>query len=235
MRTSRYLILATSTALLASIAPYASAQVVTSGGEVTGMSQKNVVDHILTADSIQIEMAQLAASRTKNANVRDFANQLVTDYRAQVDEFQKLAAKPTIGRAKGASDSAGARGARALAELKAASDSTFDRAFVTGQIDSYKQEIAQLKALRAATTDPDLQKSIDQSSSTLEAHLARAQTVAGQITMPPAPADSAAKKPPTAPADSAATKPTTTPAGVTAKKPPTAPADSVVKKPPTAR
>ena len=223
MRTSRYLILATSTALLASVAPYAHGQVVTSGGEVTGMSQKNVVDHILTADSVEIEMAQLAASRTKNANVRDFANLLVTDYRKQLDEFQKIAAKPSIGRAKGAADSAGARGMRELAQLKATSDSAFDRAFVTGQIDSYKQEIAQIKALRAATTDPELQQNIDQITPMLEAHLARAQTVAGQLSMPPADS-TAAKKPPTAPsADSAAAKkpPTTHPADSTAKKPPT--------------
>jgi len=110
-----------------------------------------------------------------------------------------------------------------LAQLKATSDSAFDRAFVTGQIDSYKQEIAQIKALRAATTDPELQQNIDQITPMLEAHLARAQTVAGQLSMPPADS-AAAKKPPTAPsADSAAAKkpPTTHPADSTAKKPPT--------------
>ena len=89
MRTSRYLILATSGAMLASVAPYVSAQVVTaSGGEVTGMSQKNVVDHLITADSIEIQTAQLAASRTKNANVRDFANMLVADHQKDLANLQ---------------------------------------------------------------------------------------------------------------------------------------------------
>jgi len=222
MRTSHYLFLATSTALLASVAPYAHAQVVTaSGGEVTGMSQKNVVDHLITADSIEIETAQLAASRTKNANVREFANMLVADHRKDLDSLQKIAAKPAIGRARGAADSVGVQGARELADLKAmTSDSAFDRAFVTDEINSHKQEIARLKALRAATTDPELQKNIEQSAATLEAHLARAQAVAGQLSTPPAPADSAAKKPPMAPKDSTAKKPPTTPTDSTAKKPP---------------
>jgi putative membrane protein len=236
MRTSHYLFLATSTALLASVAPYAHAQVVTaSGGEVTGMSQKNVVDHLITADSIEIETAQLAASRTKNANVREFANTLVADHRKDLDNLQQFAAKPAIGRAKAASDSVGVQGMRELAALKAiTSDSAFDRAFVNDQIESHKQEIAQLKALRAATTDPELQKSIDESAATLQAHLARAQTVAGQLSTPPAPADSAAKKPPTPATDSTAKNPATPPADSVTTKSTTTPA-GVVKKPPTTR
>lgn len=255
MHTSRYLMFATSTALLASVAPHARAQVTASGGEVVGMSQKNVVDHMLTADSIEIEEAQLAVSRTKNASVRDLANLLITDHRKNLDELQKIAAKPSIGRAKGAGDTVGAHGARVLAQLNATtSDSAFDRAFVTEQVDSHKQEIDQLKKLRAATADPDLQKNIDQTVTTLEQHLARAQMVAGQLATP-AP-DTMAKRPPVAPSapnaaaapDSATKQPAataTTPtqptaAGVTTKQASGADsttkhapvADSTAKKPP---
>ena len=177
----------------------AAAQVTTtSGGDVTMFSQKNLVNHLIVGDSIEIEMAQVAASRTQNAAVKDFANQLVTDHKAHLEQLNKFAASASIGREASASDTAGTHLAGLLAGLKTMpADSTFDRAFVQEQIEHHQATIDGLKSMRSAAKDAELQKDIDATLPILEKHLSSAQQLASQLGKP---ADAPALKP-----DSAAT------------------------------
>jgi putative membrane protein len=172
----------------------AAAQVTTtSGGDVTMFSQKNLVNHLIVGDSIEIEMAQVAASRTQNAAVKDFANQLVTDHKAHLEQLNKFAASASIGREASASDTAGTHLAGLLAGLKTMpADSTFDRAFVQEQIEHHQAAINGLKSMRTAAKDAELQKDIDATIPILEKHLSSAQQLASQLGKP---ADAATQKP----------------------------------------
>ena len=167
-------------------ASIAAAQVTTtSGGDVTMFSQKNLVNHLIVGDSIEVEMAQLAASRTQNAAVKDFANQLVTDHKAHLEQLNKFAASASIGREAKTSDTTGTHLAGLLAGLKTMpADSTFDRAFVQEQIEHHQATINGLKSTRASATDAELQKDIDATLPILEKHLATAQQLASQLGKP---------------------------------------------------
>jgi putative membrane protein len=167
-------------------ASVAAAQVTTtSGGDVTMFSQKNLVNHLIVGDSIEVEMAQLAASRTQNAAVKDFANQLVTDHKAHLEQLNKFAASASIGREANTADTTGTHLAGLLAGLKTMpADSTFDRAFVQEQIEHHQAAINGLKSTRASATDAELQKDIDATLPILEKHLATAQQLASQLGKP---------------------------------------------------
>ena len=179
----------------------AAAQVTTtSGGDVVTFSQKNLVNHMIVGDSIEIQMAQLAASRTQNAAVRDFANQLITDHQAHLAKLNTLAGKSDIGREANPSDTSGAHLAGELASLKSmAADSGFDRAFVQDQLEHHQATISSLKAMRPAAKDDDVQHDIDATLPILEKHLSTAQQLAAQLNKPSgAPAatpEAATKKP----------------------------------------
>src|SRR5262245_57050435 len=137
MRAIRTSILLTAAAILVTPNARALAQVkvTTSAGDVVIFNQKNLADHLITVDSVALETAQLAAKRTQNVAVRDFATMLVTDYTARLQAARKAAAEDDVGRQASASDTAGAVGIRALTSLNAMpADSTFDRAFVREQI-----------------------------------------------------------------------------------------------------
>ncbi len=178
---------------------HAQAKVTTSAGDVATLSQKYVVHHMIVGDSLELEAAQLAATKTQNAAVRDLANALATDNRAHLDNLRKLAAKSDLGREANAADSSAASSAREYAQLQSTADAAFDQAFVNGQIENHTREIAALKTLRASVKDNDLQQDIDAALPVIERHLAQAKTVAAQLG---APADAAKK-----PADAAADKP----------------------------
>jgi putative membrane protein len=157
----------------------ARAQVVTSsGGEVSGTLQKKIVDRMIVSDSIEIEMARLATSRTKNPAVRDLATLLVSGHRAHLDTLHKLALSPDVGRA---ADSESASDVRALERLQSMpADSAFDRAFVDAEVQLHQQTIDNLKKWRTVATNPALQQDIDHTIPLLESHLARAQAVAAK-------------------------------------------------------
>jgi predicted outer membrane protein len=184
MRMHRLLI-AASTAFAASVVTSEAArgQVVTAaGGEVTKFTQKNIVDRLIVDDSLEVEMARFAAGQTKNAAVREFANLLVTDNGAHIDALRKLADVPDIGRMAPSGDSSSAKDARRFAQMRAMpADSTFDRAFVTDQVQRLQRASDNLKKWRAAATSPVLQADIDRALPVVEAHLARAQSLAAQF------------------------------------------------------
>jgi predicted outer membrane protein len=183
---------------------HAQAKVTTSAGDVATLSQKHVVNHLIVGDSLELEAAQLAASRSQNAAVKDLANAIATDNRTHLENLRKLASKSDLGREANPADTAVAS---AYAQLQSAgADAAFDQAFLNSQIESHTRQIAALKAARASVTDTDLQQDIDAALPVIERHLEQAKAVAAGLAAPAA----AAKKPATdsaaanAPADKAA-------------------------------
>jgi putative membrane protein len=181
MLTHRRFVAATSLALSVTMAFPARAQVVASAGEVAGLAQKKVVDRMIVADSLEIEMARFAMTQTKNPAVRDLATMLVAGHRSHLESLHKLAESPDVGRETGA-DSISVRDARALTQLRnMPADTSFDRAFVTEQVQLHERMIANLKTWRSTATSRALQEDIDRTLPVVEGHLTRAQSVSAKL------------------------------------------------------
>ena len=156
-----------------------------SNGDVMMMNQKQVVNHMIVGDSLEVQMAQLAAARSQNAAVKSFANVLVTDHTKHLAALHKLAGKRDIGREGNPADSSGMRTERMLSRMQSMTvDSTFDRGFVSQQIRHHMRALAELNALRSASKDDDLQQDIDATRPVLERHLALARGLAAQLGIP---------------------------------------------------
>ena len=187
MRAGRVALLASGDVLLCLPMAKATAQVkvTTSNGEVTTYTEKNLVDHLIVGDSIEIEMAKLAAMRTQNTAVKDFATMLVADHEGHLEALRKVAAEHDVGRQALPSDTSGAAAIRALTNLQSmAADSGFDHEFVRQQIEHHKQELIAIKMFGGAAKDDDLKDDLKRATPLLERHLARARAVAAQLGMP---------------------------------------------------
>ena len=187
MRAGRVALMASGAVLLCLPMAKGTSQVkvTTSNGEVTTYTEKNLVDHLIIGDSIEIEMAKLAAMRTQNTAVKDLASMLVTDHEGHLEALRKIAAEHDVGRQALASDTAGAAAIRALTNLQSmAADSGFDHEFVRQQIEHHKQELIAIKMFGGAAKDDDLKDDLKRATPLLERHLARARAVAAQLGMP---------------------------------------------------
>ena len=71
------------------LAAPAASQVTTAGGEVVSAAQKHLVDNLITLDSIQAATAKLAAIKTQNAEIKEFANTLSADHAGHAGGLQK--------------------------------------------------------------------------------------------------------------------------------------------------
>jgi putative membrane protein len=186
MRTTRLTVLLAGT-LLASLPiaqGTAQVRVTTSTGEVSIYTEKNLTDHMIVVDSVELEMAQLAVSRTQNTAVRDFANMLINEHTGHLESVRKIAAEDDVGRQASAADTAGAAAIRALTSLREMpADSGFDKAFIAEQIRLHSQEIIAMKMFGGAAEDDDLQDEVKKTLPVLERHLARAKEVAATLGM----------------------------------------------------
>ena len=181
MYAHRLFVAASSLAVTMTMAFPALAQVVSTGGEVTGLAQKKIVDRMIVADSLEIEMARVATTQTKNPAVRDLAALLASGHRSHLEALHKLADSPDVGREASVA-SVTARDVRVLAQLRAMpADTGFDRAFVTEEVELHQRMIDNLKQWRSTATNPALQTDIDHTLPILEAHLTRAQAVAAKL------------------------------------------------------
>ena len=187
MRAARATTLISATVLMCvpAIRGMAQVKVTTSTGEVMTYTEKNLVDHMIVGDSIELEMAQLAVKRTQNTAVRDFANMLINDHKAHLENLRKAAAEHDVGRQALPSDTSGAQMIRELTNLRSmAADSGFDNAFVRGQIEHHKQEIIALKMFGGAAKDDDVKSDVKHVMPVLERHLASAREVAAHLGLP---------------------------------------------------
>jgi len=184
MRAGRVTLLVSATVLMCLPLARGAAQVkvTTSNGDVVTYTEKNLVDHLIVGDSLELEMAQLAVMRTQNTAVRDYANMLVTDHKNHLEALRKVAAEHDVGRQALASDTSGVETIRALTSLREmAADSGFDNAFIRQQIAHHKQEIINLKMFGGAAKDDDVKDDIKHTLPVLERHLARAREVAAHL------------------------------------------------------
>lgn len=157
----------------------AAAQVVTSaGGEVVSPAQKNLVDRLIVSDSFEVATAKLAATKTQNPAVRDFANMLASEHTAHIQALEKIAAKKEVGREAAAGDSSTADLAKAYATLQGMpAGAEFDKAFVQAVIDQHKSAIASLESAKSAAQDEELKKDLDATATALQTHLSHANEV----------------------------------------------------------
>jgi len=163
-------------------APAASQVVTTAGGDVVSAAQKHLIDNLITIDSIQAATAKLAATKTENPAIRDFATSLASDHAAHASALQTIAAKKDVGREADASSKTATDFASRYTALEAmAAGAEFDRAFLQAVIANHQAEIAAINSGKTSAGDEDLKKDLDQTVGGLQSHVAKANELSAAL------------------------------------------------------
>lgn len=110
------------------------------GAAVAGPTDAQIAAIVVTANQVDIDAGKLAAARTRNAEVRDFAHRMVTDHtgvnKSAVELVTKLKVTPED---NPTSQSLKAGGDQNVAALKALHGAAFNRAYVDHEVVYHQQ------------------------------------------------------------------------------------------------
>jgi putative membrane protein len=158
----------------------AAATVIVAGGTAAAEDKLNdpqIATIALTAHQLDAERGKLAQKKTKNEQVKQFADQMVTDHTTGANEVlalaKKLGVKPEESAVtKSLKDGATETNAK-LGKLKGAA---FDKAYVDAEV-AYHQAVidAVNKVLLPAVKNPEVKKALEDTGPTLQGHLVHAQ------------------------------------------------------------
>ena len=142
------------------------------------------ISHIAaTAHQIDIARGKLALSKTKNAEVKQFAQQMVDDHTAGLNEALALVKRLNVTPEKNATSKSLQDGAnKATARLKKESGAKFDRDYIDTEVGYHQAVIDAVKnALIPNAQNKDLKQLLTDAVPTLEGHLKHAQNVQSQL------------------------------------------------------
>jgi putative membrane protein len=146
------------------------------------MSDANIMSHMIVGDSLEIEIARLAAERAGDPEVREFARMLVDEHSRHLSVSLEMARDEDIGSTPADGDRHGVTMRRWLNHLRTLGSSpTFDRTFLRYQIRHHDFEAQALRAMRPAARDDDLEQHIDETLPTIERHLNRARELGARM------------------------------------------------------
>ncbi len=143
------------------------------------LSDPEVAHVAVTANSIDIDAARFALTRTRNAEVRQFATLMVTDHSAVNAQASALATRlgvtPTDNAVSRSLVNGAATAHRALEGLRG---KAFDRAYLDREIGYHQAVLDALDGLLIPTTEnADLKALLQQVRPAVAAHLAHAKAL----------------------------------------------------------
>jgi putative membrane protein len=165
----------------------ATASVLLIGGTAVAQEKLNdpqIATIALTAHQLDAERGKLAQKKTKNEQVKQFADQMVNDHTTGANEVlalaKKLGVKPEESAVtKSLKDGATETNAK-LGKLKGAA---FDKAYIDAEVAYHLAVIdAVNKVLLPAVKNPEVKKALQDAGPTLQGHLVHAQQLQTTLT-----------------------------------------------------
>ena len=148
-----------------------------SGAAQSTPTDPQIVGIVVAANQIDIDYAKLALSKTHNAQVHDFAQQMVTDHSALQKSVGDLGAKLHVTPAD--SDTSAAlkkQAADETAKLKALNGAAFDKAYIDNEVGYHQAVIKEVgTVLIPNAKNAELKSALTGAAPLFQGHLEHAQ------------------------------------------------------------
>lgn len=169
------------------------------GGEMAlPTTAAGVVDFLKTVDTAEVEAGQLAKTKATNAQVKSFAQTMVTEHGSDLKKLNRMSMSDSMaaGESSAIVSTLRSKHQEMMDRLQNMSGSEFDRAYMDAMVNGHQEVLDALRQLQSSpassqwsTTDTaekagsgSLQQTIDGEISAVEKHLERARTIQGKLT-----------------------------------------------------
>ena len=134
---------------------------------------------VLTADTVDVDYGKLAVKKTKNAEVKAFAETMIRDHTAVNDKAAALAKKINLTpEASDTSKSLKSDGDKMLAKLKGMHGAEFDKAYIDNEVAYHESVIGALNTvLLPNAKNAELKALLESGKPIFESHLEHAKTL----------------------------------------------------------
>lgn len=149
----------------------------TMGARAQAPTDPQIVGIVVAANQIDINAGKLALERTHNAQVRQFAQQMVDDHSAVQKSVADLGAKLHVTPEGSATrDSLEKQAAETAAHLKTLHGAAFDKAYIDNEVTYHKQVIDAVKTtLIPNAKNGELKSALEGAAPMFQGHLEHAE------------------------------------------------------------
>jgi len=147
-----------------------------SGAAKLSAADKKAMNEMAIANMAEVETGKLALSKSQNAEVKTFAQQMIDDHGKALSELQTLA------QSKGVTlpTELDAKHKAMSAKLEKLSGDAFDKEYMRmAGLQDHKATHAKLQKISKSAKDPDVKAAADKTIPTVEQHLKAAQQMSG--------------------------------------------------------
>lgn len=143
------------------------------------LTDPEIASIAVTANQIDIKAAELAKSKSKNAEVTNFAHTMINDHQSVIDQATALVKKLNVTPKDNAiSRQLQANAKKTMASLKGKSGSAFDKAYARNEVAYHKAVISTVEStLIPQTKNAELKNLLETVLPVLKTHLQHAEMV----------------------------------------------------------
>jgi putative membrane protein len=125
----------------------------------------------------EVQMGQLALQQATNADVKTFAQRMVTDHGAATTELSQLATTKGLV----LPSDVGEEHKQGMQHLQGLTGAEFDKAYMQHMVADHQKDTSEFQNATTALTDADLRAFATKTLPTLQDHLRQAQEVSGKL------------------------------------------------------
>ncbi|MDB5034196.1 MAG: outer membrane protein-like protein [Chlorobi bacterium] len=146
------------------------------------MNDANILAALSMADSAEITEGKLALKKGKNADVKKFAQMMITDHGKMMSDGKALAARLKITPTPAADDNMKGETEMMVQELTSAADGAdFDAKYIAEAVGDHQKDLTMLNAMQAKAQAPELKDAIGKAIPIVQKHLDRAKEIQGKL------------------------------------------------------
>jgi putative membrane protein len=151
--------------------------------KATKLTDPEIASIAVTANQIDINAAELAKSKSKNAEVLNFAKTMIADHQSVINQATALVKKLNVTPKDNAvTQQLQANAKKTMASLKGKSGAAFDKAYVKNEVAYHKAVISTVeKTLIAESQNAELKSLLQSVLPVLKTHLQHSEMVAKNL------------------------------------------------------
>jgi putative membrane protein len=140
-------------------------------------SDQDFVTKAAQGNSAEVELGKIVAARSKDPNVKQFAQMMVKDHTAALNELQELAQSKNLNFNDDLPDDA-----KALqTKLSGDTGKQLDKDYMDGMLEDHQKDVQEFTDQSQKAKDPDVKQWVSKTLPILQKHLEKAQQIDARL------------------------------------------------------